>query len=143
MKGKEIMHTQSKIILDPDQHETRTYHEYAKKLEEFEAFNSTREALRKSALIQKNYYDRKANLYQYKSSTAVWITNHAPPELHGFKKFTAKYLATFISSNSLIVQNSSTNTLDSLHYPYIEQLEWTRKIDVKIVVLRSKLTQCL
>ena len=97
MKGKEIMHTQSKIIPDPDKNETRTYHEYVQKLKEnyLEAFDSTREALRKSALVQKKYYDRKAHLYKYKPGQAVWITNHAPPEVPGSKKFTAKYIGPY------------------------------------------------
>ena len=93
MKGREIRHTQGKIIPDPDTNKPTTYHEYVKKLKEnyVTVFDSTRKALRKSAIVQKKYYDRKANLYQYKPGQPVWITSHKLAE-PGTKKFRREYV---------------------------------------------------
>ena len=143
MRGREVLHSQSKIVPDPVPEAPRTYNDYVKKLKEHyeKAYESTRNALRKAALVHKKYYDRKANLYKYRPGEAVWITNHAPPTVTGTRKFVPKYVGPYwvidvLSDIHFRIQEKEGSTPKVVHHdrlkPYVfrvptETPDWVKK----------------
>ena len=148
MFGHELRHSQSKIVPEPCvQKETGTYSDYVRKLKQrYEVvFDTARKTLRKRALLQKKYYDRKANLIQYKEGERIWLSSHTAC-MKGTSKFAPKYDGPFwvidcLSDVNFRVQRSEEKPPKIVHHdrmkPYVStdgaQIpDWVRKASRKL-----------
>jgi hypothetical protein len=141
--GRELRFTIGRLVPDPTDKSEQTYCEFVQKLRDRIqiAFDVTRNRLRRSAQINKKYYDRKVRYIDHKPGSQVLVQDHSPVE-RGTKKLGPRYVGAYfkidkIGMTSFRVQESETSYPRIVHHdrlrPYLIREpyavpEWLRKL---------------
>ena len=91
--GRELRSTIGRLVPAPDEGQETTYVEYVKNMRDRmnQAYDVTRTALKRQALVTKKYYDRKMRLIKYEPGTPVLIYDHTKRPDKGERKILASY----------------------------------------------------
>ena len=91
--SRELRSTVGRIVPDLDAGKETTYVEYVKNLRErmSQAYDITRDALKRSALVTKKYYVRKMQLIRYEPCSQVLNKDHSLRPDKGQAKLMPKY----------------------------------------------------
>ena len=91
--SRELRSTVGRIVPDPELDKQTTYVEYVRKMRDrmTQAYDITRAALKRAALVTKKYYDRKMRLIKYVPGDQVLIKDHSLRPDKGQAKLMPKY----------------------------------------------------
>ena len=91
--SRELRSTVGRIVPDPELDKQTTYVDYVRKMRDrmTQAYDITRAALKRAALVTKKYYDRKMRLIKYVPGDQILIKDHSLRPDKGQAKLMPKY----------------------------------------------------
>ena len=145
MTGREMHHNIDKMMPDrPVQDRQETLDQYVQRLDEETrlAYQTAREAIGKSVLIQKKYYDRTTHLNKYKVGDPIMLRNHAQ-YMQGEKKLADKYVGPYyvidvLSDVNFRVNDKPDNTPKVVHHDRMKPIVQRDPPDLKWVFEQSR-----
>ena len=148
MFNREMMHNFDKMMPEcANQEELQTWDEYVRNMDDLtrRAFQAAREAIGRSVFLQKKYYDRTANLIQYKVGDSVKIKDHRLLE-GGTRKLADRYdrpyfVLDVLSDVNFRVARSSDDRPQVILHDRMEKIDLREKPDISWVFKQSRTHQ--
>ena len=145
MFGREVMHNFDKMLPESaDPEELKTWDQFVQAMDERtrRAFEVARETIGRNVLLQKKYYDRKANLIHYEIGDAIMIKDHRLYEA-GTKKFADRYVGPFyvldvLSDVNFRVARTADDKPQIIHHDRMKKIDQREKQDIEWVFKASR-----
>ena len=148
MFGREVMHNFDKMLPESaDPEELKTWDQFVQALDEKtrRAFEVARETIGRNVLLQKKYYDNKANLIHYEVGDAFMMRDHRK-YVGGEKKFADRYVGPFyvldvLSDVNFRVARTADEEPQIIHHDRMKKIENREKRDIEWVLKASRTLQ--
>ena len=148
MFGREVMHNFDKMLPESaDPEELKTWDQFVQALDEKtrRAFEVARETIGRNVLLQKKYYDNKANLIHYEVGDAFMMRDHRRYD-GGEKKFADRYVGPFyvldvLSDVNFRVARTAEEEPQIIHHDRMKKIENREKRDIEWVLKASRTLQ--
>ena len=142
---REIAHHLDRMLPTSEQPDVDNWEDYVRTLDKSAqlAYDTARQAIGKAVKYQKRYYDRKANLHQYKTGDAVLLKDHSQHE-RGEAKLADKYQGPYfvidvLSDIHFRIAKDVNDKPRIVHHDAIKRMHLRDPVDLQWVYGMSRL----